>query len=385
MLIIAPAREALAGNYGKNKNSMFGFGKNKFLGIDIGTSTIKIVEVKVSSGKPALSNYAWMKVGNLGDIKFSSFDSTLPLYLKKAIKEGNFKSREAHVSIPAFGGLITLIEFPEMTREDLDQAIRFEAHKYIPASMEDVVLSWDIVNKKTGNHLLKKSGEEAGVKGGAAEPADKIQVLLVAAPKNKVAKYEQLIKTSGLDLKSIEVESFALLRSLVGNDQGDFVVVDIGARVCNIILIEKGIIKANRNIDAGGRDITKAIARSMNINEERAEKMKMSGKDFLAKESNINFPSLDLIISEVRRVLGAFYKNDGGLKIDGVILSGGTAGLAGIDKYFSDALGTRAIIGNPLRRIEYDAVLEPKLNEIKSQLSVSIGLALKGAEEYLRK
>lgn len=364
---------------------MFGFGKNKFLGIDIGTSTIKIVEIKMSSGKPTLSNYAWMKVGNLGDIKFSSFDSTLPLYLKKVIKEGNFKSRKAYASIPAFGGLITIIEFPEMTKEDLDQAIRFEAHKYIPTSLEDVVLSWDIVNKKTGNRLLKKNGEEAKVKSGAAEPADKIQVLLVAAPKNKVAKYEQLMKTSGLDLKSIEVESFALLRSLVGNDQGNFVIVDIGSRVCNIILVEKGVIKVNRNIDAGGRDITKAVARGMNISEDRAEKVKMSSKDFLARESNVNFPSLDLIISEIKRVLGVFYKNDGGSKIDGVILSGGTAELAGIGKYFSDALGTRTIIGNPLRRVEYDAILEPKLNEIKSQLSVSIGLALKGAEEYLRK
>jgi type IV pilus assembly protein PilM len=364
---------------------MFGFGKNKFLGIDIGTSTIKIVEIKMSSSKPTLSNYAWMKVGNLGDIKYSSFDSTLPLYLKKIIKEAGFKSREGYVSIPASGGLITLIEFPEMSREDLDQAIRFEAHKYIPTSLEDVVLSWDIVNKKTASHLLKKAGDELKAKNDAPEPADKIQVLLVAAPKNKVAKYEQLAKNAELELKSIEVESFALLRSLVGNDQGNFVVVDIGARVCNIILIEKGVIKVNRNIDAGGKDITKTIARSMNIDEERAERMKMSGKDFLSKESNITFPSLDLIIGEVKRVLGAFYKNDDGSKIDGVIISGGTAGLSGIDQYFSDSLGTRVIIGNPLRRIEYDAVLEPKLSAIKSQLSVSIGLALKGAEEYLRK
>lgn len=362
---------------------MFGFGKNKFLGIDIGTSTIKIVEIKMSSSKPMISNYAWMKVGKIGEIKSNSFDSTLPLYLNKIIKEGDFKSSEVYISIPAFGGLITLIEFPEMNKEDLDQAIRFEAHKYIPTSLEDVVLSWDIVSKKTSNHLLKKTADEA--KDGTAESGDKVQVLLVAAPKNKVAKYEELIIASGLDLKSIEVESFALLRSLVGNDQGNFIVVDIGARVCNIILIEKGIIKVNRNIDAGGMDITRAIARGMNISEERAEKMKISGKDFLSKESNINFPSLDLIISEVKRVLGAFHKGDGGSRIDGIILSGGTAGLAGIEKYFSDSLGTRTIIGNPLRRVEYDAAVEPKLNEIKSQLSVAIGLALKGAEEYLRR
>lgn len=362
---------------------MFGFGKNRFLGIDIGTSTVKIVEIKMRNSKPTLSNYAWMRISSLGDIKTTAFDSTLPLYLKKIIKEAKFKSKHAFVAIPAFGGLITLIEFPEMTKEDLDQAIRFEAHKYIPTSLDDVVLSWDIVGKKITNQLLVKNEAAAGKD--SAAPEGKVQVLLVAAPKNKVIKYEQLIKDSSLELESIEIESFSLLRSLVGNDQGNFVVVDIGARVCNIILIEKGVIKVNRNIDAGGRDMTKAIAHSLNVDEVRAERMKITGKDFFSQQSNISFPTLDLIINEIKRVLSAYYKNESEAKVDGVILSGGTAGLAGVDEYFTKALNIRTIVGNPLRRVEYAKELEPKLNEIKSELSVCIGLALKGAEEYLRK
>lgn len=364
---------------------MFGFGKNKFLGIDIGTSTIKIVEIKINNGKPFLSNYAWMRVGALGDIKSSSLDSTLPLFLKKTIKEAKFESHNAYVAIPAFGGLITLIEFPEMTREDLDQAIRFEAHKYIPTSLDEIVLSWDIVSKKTGNHLIKKGISEVQPKETIGLPEGKIQVLLVAASKNKVAKYEQLIKKVDLDLKSIEIESFSLVRSLVGNDQGSFVVVDMGSRVCNIILIEKGVVKVNRNIDAGGRDITKAIARSMNIDEERAEKLKITGKNFFSPESSINFPALDIIISEVKRVLESYYKNDKGSKVDGIILSGGTAAFVGIDKYFYNSLNIRTVVGDPLRRVEYNKSLESKLQLIKPELSVSIGLALKGAEEYLQK
>ena len=366
---------------------MFGFKKNRFLGIDIGVSSIKVVEIKISNNKPALSNYAWMNIPcNESEVQEDYFSKSLVQYFKKLLKEGVFKSSNAYAAIPAFGGLITLIEFPEMDNNDLEQAIKFEAHKYIPTSLDDVVVSWDILNKRSATEsLVKKKDEPDKKEHRLPEAGSKLQVLLVAAPKNRVANYEKLVKSSGLDLKYIEIESFSLQRSLVGNDPGNFVIIDIGARVCNIVLAEKGVIKINRNIDAGGRDITKIIARSMNVDEIRADKLKSSGRELLGKESGMQFPVLEIIVGEVKRVLKSYYSNEGEKKVDGVILSGGTAGLAGIEKYFSEALNIKTIIGNPFGRIDYDKKLESKLMEIGSRFSVSVGLALRGAEEYLKK
>lgn len=366
---------------------MFGFGKNIFLGVDIGTSIIKVVEIKVSGGKPLLSNYAWMSLGNLEmDSKNASFETAAAECLKQIIKKGKFKGRKVFASLPSFGGLITMIEFPAMDEKDFEQAIRFEAHKYIPTSLDDVVLSWDIVGSKSAESTIRKAGEVIAANASAEKDrGEKNQVLMVAAPKNRVAKYEQLIKKAGLEIGSIEIESFAIVRSLIGNDPGNFVVVDIGSRVCNIILVEKGIVKVNRNIDAGGRDITRAISRSMGVDEERAEKLKVSGKDFFSRESSIIFPVLEMIKGEVERVLSVYYKNEADRKIDAIILSGGTASFLGIEKYFSDALGIRTITGNPLSRIEYDKQLESALVSARGQWSVGIGLALKGVEEHLRK
>lgn len=355
---------------------MFGFGnKNTFLGIDIGTSSIKILEIKIKDKRPVLSNYAWMKVGGSeGDVMTASLDGTLPGYLKKLIKEANFASKASFVSIPSFNGLISLIEFPEMEEKDIAQAIRFEAHKYIPTPLEDISFSWERVGKKAGNK--EASG---GVQGGT------IQLLLAAAPKNKIKKYESLAKQAGLDLRGIEIESFSLTRSLVGQDKGKFIIADIGSRVCNIILLEEGIIKVNRNMDAGGRDITKAISKSMGIEEARAEQIKTSGKNFFENGSGMFFPVLDLIAGEIKRVLAAYYKNENNPKADAVILSGGTAKFPGIEKYFSDSLGIKTIIGNPLSRIDYDKKLEPIIGQINTQFSVCAGLALKGAEEQFNK
>lgn len=366
---------------------MFGFGKNTFLGIDIGISSIKIVEIKVTNNKPILSNYAWMGIGSLGrEIQDGSFSDDLGNQLKKLLREGGFKSTDAHVAIPAFGGLITLVEFPEMNKDDLDQAIKFEAHKYIPTSLDDVVLSWDVVNKKISDaNLIRKKDEAEEAAAPPVSANSKLQVLLVAAPKSKVASYEKLVKSAGLSLKSIEIESFSILRSLIGNDLGNFVVVDIGARVCNIILVEKGVIKTNRNIDAGGRDLTKTIARSMDIDEERAERFKLSGKNLLGKEASVKLQTIDMIIAEIQRVMDNYYKNSKDRRIDKIILSGGTAGLSGIEDYFSQALGIKTVVGNPFSRIEYDKKLEAKINEMKSRFSVSVGLALRGAEDYLKK
>lgn len=345
------------------------FGKNKFLGIDIGTSAIKIAELRMNNNKPVLSNYAWMKYGqSLADknLKASSFDPLLLEYLKKIIREAKFESKNAYVSISSSGGLIMLVEFPAMSSSDLEQAIRFEAHKYIPTSLEDIVLSWDVVNN-----------EEV--------PADgkKMQVLLVAAPKSKVASYEKIISQAGLNLRTIEIESFSIVRSLIGNDPGNFIVVDIGARVCNIILVGKGIIRVNRNIDAGGKDMTRVISTSMGIDEERAEKMKVSGENFLADGKNTKFSALDSIVNEIRRVADAYCRSDKNVKIDEIILSGGTANMAGIEDYIGSQLKIKTMVGNPLGRIEYEKALESKLKETKARFSVAIGLALKGVEEFL--
>lgn len=363
---------------------MFGLGEKKIIGIDIGSSNIKMVEIKIKGKRPILSNYANMFVRDLmgeHDLKASYFETVLPEYLRRMIKAADMSGREAYFSIPSFGGLITLIEFPNMSKNDLDQAIRFEAHKYIPISLDDVVLSWEVMEKITANPVAVKQDDN---KSAATHNAnDKVQVLLVAAPKNKVAKYEKLAEEANFRLKSIEIESFSLLRSLVGNDQGNFIIVDIGSRICNIVLIERGMIKANRNIDAGGRDISKSISKSMNIDYDRADKLKISGKNFLTGEGNVSFPVVDLIIGEILRVMKSYYKTDEKTAINSVILAGGTAGFAGIEEYFSNALGIKTIIGNPLSRVEYDKKLESKAKEINNQFAVAIGLALSGVEEYL--
>lgn len=359
---------------------MFWFGKNSFLGIDIGNSSIKIVELEVRDNKPVLSNYAWMDLSQAKGLKMD--EKVWELCLKKIIKEGKIKAKNTYISVSSPGSLIVLFELPEMAKEDLDQAVRFEAHKYVPvSSLEDVIISWDILGSPLQNYPAKDSSDPAQNK----KSGKMVQILLVAASKSEVEKCEKAIKNVGLKLKSIEVENFALARSLVGNDQGNFIIAEIGSVVCNIILVEKGIIKSSRNIDAGGDDITRIISSSLQIDEKRVEQMKISGENFLNADLGINLPALEIIVGEIKKVLYNYYKGEENNRLNGVILSGGTAELKGLENYFSNALKIKTFVGDPLSRISYNHRLDLILNKNRTRLSVALGLALKGFEEYQNK
>jgi type IV pilus assembly protein PilM len=359
----------------------FNFGKKTFLGIDIGTTNIKIVELGINSGKPFLLNYAWASIfdnssgSRQADSEF--FKMVLPGYLTSIIKEAGFKSKNALVSIPAFSGLLTLINLPLIPEKDIEQAIRFEAHKYIPTSLDDVVLSWETVGQDAPG-----AGRPAAEK--KTSPDDKTQVLLVAASKSEIKAYEETMKKVNLTLKGIEIENISMVHSLVGNDNGNFIILDVGSRVCNIIYVEKGIIKINRNLDAGGYDLTRTIAKSLGVTEERAENMKVSGQDFFSVQSEIRFPTVGVIAGELTRVL-SMLSGSGAAAVDAIILSGGTANLKGFKEFIAEKTGLKTVIGDPFSRIGYDKKLEPALDKIKTSFSVSVGLALRGVNEQLEK
>ncbi|MEI7890345.1 MAG: type IV pilus assembly protein PilM [bacterium] len=358
--------------------------KNHFIGIDFGTSSIKVVELSYLNQKAKLENYGIVDLnwdsGNdhNSDTGASSYEQKLNSALRGLIEKMKLKNgSKAFVSIPGFSGIITLIEFPDMPEDDLAKAIGFEAHKYIPSSLDEVAMSWEVVERSQDVH---PSAENAAKGGGK-----KIKVLLVAAPKKDIEHYDRLVSGVNFDVSAIELETFSISRSLVGADMGNFFVIDIGSRATNMILVEKGVVRVNRNIDAGGNEITTAIIDSMNISRQRAEDFKRSDKDLInTKGSALFIPVLDLIVNESKRILSSYMQKNNIEQLDGIILSGGTSKMKGLEQYFSAALGQSVSIGNPWSKIEFEPNLKPLVSQLGASFSVAVGLALRGMEEYKR-
>lgn len=357
---------------------LFSNKKNHFIGIDFGTASLKVVELSYKDKKVHLENYGIVDLAAMMDSpsgRMKPYEERIIEALSSLTKKMEIERCSAFVSMPGFTGLVALLEFPDMSEEEIEKAIGFEAHKYIPTSLDEVAMSWEIVDKKTSSDLFAK---QVGPK--------KIHVLLVAAPKREIGKYEKYITGAGLSVSAIELETFSISRALIGDEQGAFLIIDIGSRSTNIILVENGIVKVNRNIDAGGNEITSAIADSMNISKQRAEALKKGEKDIInSKEATIVVPVLELIVGESQRILGAYKEKNKAMKLEGVVLSGGTSSMVGIEQYFSKVLNTKTIIGNPWRRVTYNDKISPVINNLAASYSVAIGLALRGIEQFKKK
>lgn len=362
--------------------SFFSSNSEYSLGVDFGTQSIKAVELKSVKGKAHLVNYAWVNVTNVKEVP-DAYDSDYAKRLSDALGElfAQMKPhiKNATVAIPSFNGLVMIVDFPRMSEKDVANAIKFESRKYIPASLDDVNVSWEILDEGEDEKRTAKKGEseENGKKEKKKKQKATMKVLLVAAPKSEVQYYDGLFKDVDVKINSLELESFALARSVVGSAEGRFVLVDLGAKTTNIVLIDKGVVHVNRSVDIGGVNMTNAIMKSMNISREKAVSLKESGENFFTGAAKIGFPSLNAVANEIKRVLAA-QKSD---KIEALVLCGGGAKLVGLAEYLGKITGLTVTMGNPLSHIVHDEQKSGKIKELGGSFAVAIGLALRDIEE----
>lgn len=349
----------------------FLIGKQSYLGVDIGTGSIKVVEISKGQKQPKLENYGILETyGHLERLNNAIQASGLKIMeketaelLKTLIKQLKVKSSRVVASMPVFSAFITLIEIPQMSEVDTAKTISFQIRQHIPLPVSEVAIDWI------------KAGEKEDESGFIKQ-----QILIISVPNEQIKRYRTIFKLAGLKLKAVEIESLSLIRALAANDPTPTLIVDIGARSTNIAIMNKGFLKYNYQTDFAGSSLTQAIASGLNINIKRAEELKKqrgllaAGSEY--ELSTLTLPFLDVIISEVKRAQANCEKNQE-FKIERVILAGGGANLLGIDKYFEQQMGLPTVIGNPFSKIEYQAKIEPIVKELGPSFAVAIGLGIR--------
>jgi type IV pilus assembly protein PilM len=344
-----------------------------YLGVDIGTTSIKMIEVDKGKNGPRLLRYGMLESqSSLSRANTAIQTSTLKLFdddvvnlLKLLITKVKPQSDQVLASLPPFAAFMTVLSFPQMGQADLEKALSFEARQYIPLPISEVALDW----LKVGEYQ-----DESGFKYD--------QILLISVPQEQIKKYQRIFKLAGLRLMALEIENLSLVRATAGADPTTTILVDIGSRSTTIIVSQNGELKFNGQTDYGGAFLTQALANSLGINTARAEELKKErgilGTGPEHELSTIMLPFLDVIISEVKRVnfnyISQFPKAP---KVERVLLMGGGANLLGIEKYFERQLEMPVVKASPLSKFEYPPLMEPLAGELNPLLSVSLGLALK--------
>lgn len=349
------------------------------MGIDIGTSAIKIVELDKKSGRFSLSNYGIFELkGSDSRVSGSSQtgdwqnilrmpDQEIAEGIRELVKKTGMRSTDVIASIPSFSTFATVIEMPYVSNEDLARALPFEAKKYVPISLDEVVLDWSIVgviDSQQSSILTKPST---------------VEVFLAAVPRDETVKYQNIMKSAGLNLRALELENSALIRGLLGNDLSCTAIVNIGGRSTSIIVVNKGYERISHNYEIGGFEVTKAISQSLGVGLKRAEDLKRKfglkkGEENIVTDSVISL--VDMMVFETQKTVSN-YEEAKKEKVANIILVGGLANMPGFGDYFREKLARPVIIGNPFSKITYAEDLETIIPELRSLLSVAIGLAMR--------
>jgi len=357
------------------------------LGIDIGTSAVKLVELEREEEKLKLKTYGILQLPKkyfeylkekLLVLPFPAED--LAEMISVLIKKSKAESKKAYFSIPVYSSFSCVIEIPNIPEEEIASAVTFEAKKYIPVPISDVVLDWSIIpfpsdlpNKEKRNSIslnlpTKDKASKTDIN------SQKIQVLLVAVPKETIYKYNKISELCNIKIKGLEAEIFSLARSLIGKSKDGIVLVDSGARSTNISIIDGGYIRVTHNLEKGGAQITELISQKMNISIEDAEELKKKGVD--SEVRSIIYSVYDSIISEIKKIIYS-YENKYSRKIEKCVLAGAGTDIVGIREYLERRLERNTIKGKPFSRIVYPSILNPAIDEIESSLAVAVGVAMK--------
>lgn len=346
------------------------------LGIDVGTSAIKIVELEKESGRFVLKNYGIFEFKNSGGTPQTASDKQVQNILKlpdseiiwgikEVLKKAKIKTTDAIASIPSFSTFATVVEMPYISEQDLAKALPFEARKYIPVPLNEVVLDWSIIDvpRETVN----------------ANKPPIVEVFLAAVPKDETTRYQRIIQAAGLKLRALELENSALIRALLGNDLGPTVIVNIGGRSTSIVIVNRGYERVSHNYEVGGFEITKSIARSLNVGLEKAEelKKKLGMKEIDENVVNSAMKSLvDMMVLETRKTM-TNYEEAKNQKVSRILLVGGLINMPNFANYFQHKLGREVSIGNTFARVIYPQTLAPVIQELTSTFAVATGLAMR--------
>ncbi len=339
------------------------------IGIDIGSRSIKMAEVSSRGNRPFLKRMAIMDVPEsvLEDGMISDEDMLAETLQRMAAKNG-FSGYQVAVALGGRSLFIREVVFPRMSEKELRQAIRWDLEKYVPFSPEQLYFDFSIVGP------------------GATDM--EVRLLLIAAPREGVDAITRVVAKAGLQLVAIDIEPLAIQRTLP--ETPDCVLIDTGASFSQVTLFQNNSPVFTRNIPIGGNQFTASVMEGMELGRDEAELIK-HGHGGSSDESNggsapdVLTGQIDRIVGElageVRRTLEYYQVQNRNVNISKVFITGGGAKMNKLPEKLSAILELPVSLHDPLEGMESQSSFNKQyLREIGPQMSVAVGLAMRGVE-----
>jgi len=363
--------------------SIFSSNQDKsVLGIDIGPSSIKVVQLKKRKGRAILETYGELSLGPYAGLEIGRSTNLSTEQVGQAVidvlRESNTTTKQCGMSIPMGSSLVSFIKLPRVDEKQLAQMIPLEARKYIPVPISEVALDYQIIPRNESIASEYQNSEE--------KPEEKtLDVLLVVIHNDALDKNKEITRIAKLNTEFSEIEIFGSMRAVLEPGTMPQMIIDFGSGSTKIYIIERGILRTSHLISRGSQDITLAISKSLGISVEEAEKMKRE-RGLLKKEgeqmdiNEITSLTLDYIFSETSRVLLNYQKKNE-KNVSKVFLTGGGVLLRGLKEKAEASFNVPVVLADPFSKVEYPAFLENVLKQAGPSFAVSIGLALRRLQD----
>ncbi len=341
------------------------------VGLDIGSSAIKLCVLKPQKGGFGLQAFGMLPLPHEAIVDGALMNASVVIdAIGELVRSHKVKIKEAAIAISGNGVIIKKINLPSMTPDELEDNIRWEAEQYIPFDINDVNIDVQILRP-------------------APTPQAQMDVLLVAAKKEMINDYVQVVTEAGLVPTVCDVDTFAVENAYEGNYDTSavetVVLINIGATKANLNVLSRGVSSFTRDLNIGGNVFSEEIQRRLAVSYDHAEELKVGGKGesrSLPREVEAAIQQVnEQVASEVQRSLDFYAATSADGQIGKIFLSGGSAKLESLGRTLSQRIGAPVEMLQPFRRLDVD---ESKfdiehIKRLAPQAAVSVGLAMRYA------
>ena len=336
-------------------------------GIDIGSGSIKVVQIKEEKGRIILETYGALSLAPIANepigkpAKLSEADTVKAI--TQVLKEARVTAKDFVISLQSNAILVFVVTLPRSVENQLDQVVPNEARKYIPVPLTEVSLDWFIIPSK------ETYDQEA------AAPAPTIEVLIVAVRNEMLQNYQTVLQQAAISNPIFEIESFATMRSVLRREISPVLIVDVGTGFTSMMIVEYGSIRIFHVANRGSAFVTDSLARSLSVPFEKAEEMKFNAAKYPEVEKLL-LSSHEYLVSEIKRVL-LEYEHTQNRVVSKIILSGGGSTVAGFKEIIAKETGLETVMADPFSKVDAPEFMRPLLQTSGPEFSVAAGLALK--------
>jgi type IV pilus assembly protein PilM len=341
---------------------------SRVVGIDLGSSSIKVVEVQKRDEVLTLTTYGELQLGPYDNKEIGQSLLLTPKQEQQALvdilRESAVKATSAVFAMPLASSFVTSIHLEADIKEDLSPRVRVEARKYIPVPINEVTLDWAEISSEADKNKNQRN------------------ILIAAIQNEALNRFKVLMQFVNLKQPPTEIECFSSIRGAFTNEEKNIAVIDIGAVSTKLYIAKDGLLQRMHRVRAGGVVATKRIAETLEISFDEAELLKRS----IVKEDGkfrdvqkAHHSCYERPLQEFRQVIRE-YEEMTGLTLDAVYLAGSGALFPSIKQYLADSLQCEVRYLNPFTKIAYPAFMEDMIFELGPTFHVALGSALRAFE-----